>query len=153
MLKLALIKAEREPASTRALIVFASDEARLSITGWVREAVDRFGVRLMTVDRRPILELGGHVGSRSVVSKQPGPVPFFCLGQSMRIVRVGSCGTGSPVGARLGARCSPGRPTGRSAEALRGQTGDGVDLGGGQADVDGGQVLPEVLDAGRAGDR
>ena len=62
MLKLALIKAEREPASTRALIVFASDEARLSITGWVREAVDRFGVRLMTVDRRPILELGGHVG-------------------------------------------------------------------------------------------
>lgn len=50
VLKLALIKAAREPATTHAVIVVASDEARLSITGWVRESADRFGVRLMTVE-------------------------------------------------------------------------------------------------------
>lgn len=50
ILKLALIKAHRAPADTNAVIVFASDEAQRSITGWLREAANRFGVRLMTVD-------------------------------------------------------------------------------------------------------
>lgn len=48
---------------------------------------------------------------------------------------------------------SAARRVGWSAEALGGQAGDGVDLGWAQDEVDGGQVLPEVLDAGRAGDR
>lgn len=50
VLKLALIKAERAPAETRAVIAFASDEARQSISGWVQEAADRFGVTLLTVE-------------------------------------------------------------------------------------------------------
>ena len=40
----------RAPADTHAVIVFASQEAQRSITGWVREAAIRFDVRLMTVE-------------------------------------------------------------------------------------------------------
>lgn len=53
VLKLALIKQHRAPADTVAVIVFASDEAQRSISGWVREAADRFGVCLMTVEIPP----------------------------------------------------------------------------------------------------
>jgi len=59
----------------------------------------------------------------------------------------------SEVTVRLYCRSAARRGVGWSAEALGGQAGDGVDLGWAQDEVDGGQVLPEVLDAGRARDR
>jgi len=50
VLKLALLKRDDSLSSSRAIIVFASEEARASITGWVRSAADQFGVELMVVD-------------------------------------------------------------------------------------------------------
>lgn len=50
VLKLALLKRDSRLSRSRAIIVFASEEARASITGWVRSAADQFGVELVVVD-------------------------------------------------------------------------------------------------------
>ncbi len=50
VLKLAVIKDELGRAGTRAVIAFADESARQSTGGWVREAADRFGVELLTVE-------------------------------------------------------------------------------------------------------
>ncbi len=50
VLKLAVIKDELGRDGTRAVIAFADESARQSIGGWVREAADRFGVELLTVE-------------------------------------------------------------------------------------------------------
>lgn len=50
VLKLALLKRDSRLSRSRAIIVFASEEARASITGWVRSAADQFGVELLVVD-------------------------------------------------------------------------------------------------------
>ena len=50
ILKLALLKRDARLCDSRALIVFASDEARDSITGWIRSAAEQFGVELLVVD-------------------------------------------------------------------------------------------------------
>jgi len=49
ILKLALLKKERDREETRTIIAFASTAARDSIAGWLREAAYAFGVELMTV--------------------------------------------------------------------------------------------------------
>ena len=55
VLKLALLRREPDHADVRPIIVFASDEARSSITGWVKRAADVFGVELHVVDIDPDL--------------------------------------------------------------------------------------------------
>jgi hypothetical protein len=50
ILKLALLKREPRFSQARAIIVFASGEARASVTGWIRAAAEQFGVELMVVD-------------------------------------------------------------------------------------------------------
>lgn len=49
ILKLALLQREASFADTRAIIAFASDEARDSVRGWLRRAADAFGVELLVV--------------------------------------------------------------------------------------------------------
>lgn len=51
----ALPKPCAEASPIRRIIVFASDEARLSITGWAKRAADVFGVELHVVDIDPEL--------------------------------------------------------------------------------------------------
>lgn len=55
VLKLALLRHEPDRAEVRPIIVFASEEARSSITGWVKRAADVFGVELHVVDIDPEL--------------------------------------------------------------------------------------------------
>lgn len=55
VLKLALLRHEPDHAEVRPIIVFASEEARSSITGWVKRAADVFGVELHLVDIDPEL--------------------------------------------------------------------------------------------------
>lgn len=55
VLKLALLRQEPDHADVRPTIVFASEDARSSITGWVRRAADVFGVELHVVDIAPEL--------------------------------------------------------------------------------------------------
>lgn len=55
VLKLALLRNEPDHADVRAIIAFASQEARSSITGWVKRAADVFGVELYIVDIDPDL--------------------------------------------------------------------------------------------------
>lgn len=50
VLKLALLRQEPDHVDVRPIIVFASEEARSSITGWVKRAADVFGVELHVVD-------------------------------------------------------------------------------------------------------
>lgn len=50
ILKLALLKREPGRQSTAAIIVFASQEARDSVSGWVGQAADSFDVTLKVVD-------------------------------------------------------------------------------------------------------
>jgi hypothetical protein len=50
VLKLTLLRKEPAFADARPIIVFASTEARSSITGWVQHAADVFGVELHVVD-------------------------------------------------------------------------------------------------------
>ena len=50
ILKLALLKRDARLRDSRALIVFASEEACASITGWIRSAAEQFGVELLVVD-------------------------------------------------------------------------------------------------------
>jgi len=50
ILKLAVVKDECGRDETRAVIAFAAEDALQSIGGWVREAADRFGVELLTVE-------------------------------------------------------------------------------------------------------
>lgn len=50
ILKLALLQREATFAGTRAIIAFASDEARDSVRGWLRRAADAFGVELLVVE-------------------------------------------------------------------------------------------------------
>lgn len=49
ILKLALLKREATFTGTRAIIAFASAEARDSVRGWLRRAADAFGVELLVV--------------------------------------------------------------------------------------------------------
>ena len=49
ILKLALLRREATFADTRAIIAFASNEARESVRGWLRRAADAFGVELLVV--------------------------------------------------------------------------------------------------------
>ena len=49
VLKLALLKREAEYANARAIIAFASDEARDSVRGWLRRAAESFDVELKVV--------------------------------------------------------------------------------------------------------
>ena len=61
MLKLALLKREADYTDTRAIIAFASQEARDSIKGWLRRAAEAFEVELRVVSisdelREEILE-------------------------------------------------------------------------------------------------
>lgn len=55
VLKLALLRSEPNHAEVRPIIAFASEEARSSITGWVKHAADVFGVELHVVDIDPEL--------------------------------------------------------------------------------------------------
>jgi imidazole glycerol phosphate synthase subunit HisF len=55
VLKLALLRHEAEAEVTRPIVVFASQEARSSITGWIQHAADTFGVELHVVDIDPEL--------------------------------------------------------------------------------------------------
>lgn len=55
VLKLALLRQEPDYVDVRPIIVFASEEARSSITGWVKRAADVFGVELHVVDIDPDL--------------------------------------------------------------------------------------------------
>lgn len=50
MLKLALLRQEPDHVDVWPIIVFASEDARSSITGWVKRAADVFGVELHVVD-------------------------------------------------------------------------------------------------------
>ena len=50
ILKLELLKREIGHDGTRAIIVFASPEARDSISGWIQQAATTFGVELRVVD-------------------------------------------------------------------------------------------------------
>jgi hypothetical protein len=50
ILKLALLKRAPGREATRAVIAFASSEARESITGWLQHAADSFGVELVVVE-------------------------------------------------------------------------------------------------------
>ena len=49
ILKLALLQRESTFSGSRAIIAFASDEARDSVRGWLRRATDAFGVELLVV--------------------------------------------------------------------------------------------------------
>jgi hypothetical protein len=65
ILKLALLKKEPGREGTTAIIVFASQEAHDSISGWVLQAAKTFGVWLLVVDissklRDEILRAQGH---------------------------------------------------------------------------------------------
>ena len=53
VLKLALLRSEPAYNDVRPIIVFASEEARSSITGWVKHAAGVFGVELHVVDIDP----------------------------------------------------------------------------------------------------
>ncbi|MBB0992345.1 hypothetical protein G6009_13185 [Dietzia sp. SLG510A3-30A2] len=53
VLKLALLRREPGYTDVRPIIVFASEEARSSITGWVKHAAGVFGVELHVVDIDP----------------------------------------------------------------------------------------------------
>lgn len=55
VLKLALLRREPDFAQVRPIIVFASEEARSSITGWVKRAAEVFDVELHVVDIDPEL--------------------------------------------------------------------------------------------------
>ena len=55
VLKLALLRREPDFAEVRPIIVFASEEARSSITGWVKRAAEVFDVELHVVDIDPDL--------------------------------------------------------------------------------------------------
>lgn len=50
ILKLALLRRQPEYLNARAIIVFASEEARSSIRGWVAQAAIEFGVDLRTIE-------------------------------------------------------------------------------------------------------
>lgn len=50
ILKLALLKRDPRLRDSRAIAVFASEEARGSVTGWIRSAADQFGIELAVVD-------------------------------------------------------------------------------------------------------
>ena len=50
ILKLALLKRDPRLSDSRAIAVFASEEARDSITGWIRSAAEQFGIELVVVD-------------------------------------------------------------------------------------------------------
>lgn len=50
ILKLALFKRIPGREATRAVIAFASPEARKSVTGWLQHAADSFGVELVVVE-------------------------------------------------------------------------------------------------------
>ncbi|WP_433832573.1 hypothetical protein ACQP2E_16480 [Actinoplanes sp. CA-015351] len=50
ILKLALFKRVPGREGTRAVIAFASSEARKSVTGWLEHAADTFGVELVVVE-------------------------------------------------------------------------------------------------------
>src|SRR5699024_7253971 len=50
ILKLALLKRDPRMSDSRAIAVFASEEARDSITGWIRSAAEQFGIELLVVD-------------------------------------------------------------------------------------------------------
>ena len=50
ILKLALLKRDPRLSDSRAIAVFASEEARGSITGWIRSAAEQFGIELVVVD-------------------------------------------------------------------------------------------------------
>lgn len=47
--KLALVQRETQFAGARAIIAFASEEARDSVRGWLQRAADAFGVELLVV--------------------------------------------------------------------------------------------------------
>ena len=53
VLKLALLRREPGYADVRPIVVFASEEARSSITGWVNRAAEVFGVEFHVVDIDP----------------------------------------------------------------------------------------------------
>lgn len=53
VLKLALLRSEPGLPDVRPIIVFASEEARSSITGWVKHAAEVFDVELHVVDIDP----------------------------------------------------------------------------------------------------
>lgn len=55
VLKLALLREEPGFEGVRPIVVFASQEARSSVTGWVNHAADVFGVELRVVDIAPQL--------------------------------------------------------------------------------------------------
>lgn len=50
ILKLALLRRDPRLRDSRAIAVFASEEARDSITGWIRLAAEQFGIELMVVE-------------------------------------------------------------------------------------------------------
>lgn len=50
ILKLALLKRDPRMSGSRAIAVFASQEARDSITGWIRSAAEQFDIELVVVD-------------------------------------------------------------------------------------------------------
>ncbi|MCL2594440.1 MAG: hypothetical protein FWD83_02805 [Promicromonosporaceae bacterium] len=50
ILKLALLRQQPEFAESRAIIAFASQEARDSITGWIADAANQFGIELLVVE-------------------------------------------------------------------------------------------------------
>ncbi len=53
VLKLAFLQREPDYVDVRPIIVFASEDARSSVTGWVKRAADAFGVELHVVDIDP----------------------------------------------------------------------------------------------------
>jgi hypothetical protein len=50
VLKLALLKSESGREGTRAVITFASQEARDSISGWIQQAAITFSIELVVVE-------------------------------------------------------------------------------------------------------
>jgi hypothetical protein len=50
ILKLALVGARSTAAVSKRVLVFASSEAERSVSGWVREAAEHFGVEFMVVE-------------------------------------------------------------------------------------------------------
>lgn len=50
ILKFALLQQELAHADVRSIVVFASEAAHASITGWVKHAANSFGVELIVVD-------------------------------------------------------------------------------------------------------
>ncbi|GAA2736414.1 hypothetical protein GCM10009867_21050 [Pedococcus aerophilus] len=55
ILKLALLKRDPRMRDSRAIAVFASEEARDSITGWIRSAAEQFDIELVVVDIPDVL--------------------------------------------------------------------------------------------------